>query len=93
MIRSFKGKVALAIADGGRPKGFPPDLVRSAQNKLSLLDAAAALIDLKSPPGNKLHALKADRKGQHAIAINDQWRVCCRWTADGPEDVEICDYH
>jgi proteic killer suppression protein len=93
MIRSLRGKVALAIAEGSRPKGFPTDLIRAARNKLAILDAAAALNDLKSPPGNRLHALKDDRKGQHAIAVNDQWRVCFRWTDQGPEDVEICDYH
>jgi proteic killer suppression protein len=93
MIRSLKGKIAQAIADGRRPKGFPPDLVRSAQNKLAILDAAVNLADLRSPPGNRLHALTDDRRGQHAIAVNDQWRVCFRWTPLGPEDVEICDYH
>ena len=68
MIRTLKGKIALALAEGRRPKGFPPDLVRSAQNKLAVLDAAATLADLRSPPGNRLHALTDDRKGQHAIS-------------------------
>jgi len=60
---------------------------------LILLQAAAELDDLKSPLGNRLEALSGDRKGQHSIRINWQWRVCFRWTADGPEDVEIVDYH
>lgn len=93
MIGSLKGKIAQSIAEGRRPKGFPPDLLRAAQNRLAMLDAAASLDDLRSPPGNRLHALKGDRKGRHAISINDQWRICFRWTASGPEEVEICDYH
>ena len=64
-----------------------------ATRKLTQLDAAATLEFLKSPPGNYLEALKGDRKGQHSIRINDQWRICFRWTAAGPEDVEIADYH
>lgn len=93
MIGSLKGKIAQSIAEGRRPKGFPPELLRAAQNRLAMLDAAASLDDLRSPPGNRLHALKGDRKGRHAISINDQWRICFRWTASGPEEVEICDYH
>ena len=64
-----------------------------ATRKLTQLDAAATLEFLTSPPGNHLEALKGDRKGQHSIRINDQWRICFRWTAAGPEDVEIADYH
>lgn len=66
---------------------------RVATRKLQLLDSAFDLIDLKSPPGNKLHPLERDRAGQHAIRINDQYRVCFRWTPAGPADVEITDYH
>ena len=58
-----------------------------------ILDAAVDLRDSRSPPGNRLEALERDRKGQHSIRINDQWRVCFRWTPQGPEDVEIVDYH
>jgi proteic killer suppression protein len=58
-----------------------------------MLDAATDLGDLRSPPGNRLETLKGYRKGQHSIRIDDQWRVCFRWTKDGPEDVEITDYH
>ena len=64
-----------------------------ALRKLDMLDAAVVLSDLASPPGNKLEALKRDRKGQHSIRINDQWRVCFVWGARGPERVEIADYH
>ena len=93
MIKSLKGKVAEAIAGGRGPKGFPPDLLVRAENKLAMIDAAATLEDLRSPPGNRLEALRGDRKGQHSIRINDQWRVCFKWTDNGPEDVEVCDYH
>ena len=64
-----------------------------ATRKLTLLDAATTLEFLKSPPGNPLEALKGERKGQHSIRINDQWRIGFRWTTAGPEDVEIADYH
>jgi proteic killer suppression protein len=58
-----------------------------------MVDAATRLEDLRSPPGNRLEALKGDRRGQHSIRINQQWRICFRWTPEGPEDVEIVDYH
>jgi proteic killer suppression protein len=58
-----------------------------------MLDVASILTDLASPPGNHLEALGKDRKGQHSIRINQQWRICFRWTAQGPRDVEIVDYH
>ena len=64
-----------------------------AMRKLAMLNRAAVLDDLKIPPQNKLEALKRDRKGQYSIRINDQWRICFRWTANGPEDIEIVDYH
>ncbi|MBN9068647.1 MAG: type II toxin-antitoxin system RelE/ParE family toxin [Rhizobiales bacterium] len=93
MIRSYRDKITTAIAGGKSPKGFPPDLIKAARRKLVMLDNAVVLDDLKSPPGNKLHALEKDRAGQHAIWINDQFRLCFRWTEAGPEDVEITDYH
>ncbi len=58
-----------------------------------MLDAAIKLDELRVPPGNRLEALKGERKGQHSIRVNDQWRVCFRWEADGPHDVKIVDYH
>ena len=63
------------------------------RQKLDMLDAALSLDDLKSPPGNQLEALSGNRKGQHSIRVNQQWRVCFVWTAAGPADVEIVDYH
>jgi len=93
VIRSFKDKTTEAVAKGNAPKGFPSNLVRAAQRKLFMIENAATLDDLRVPTANKLHSLKADRKGQHAIWINDQFRVCFRWTDAGAEDVEIVDYH
>ncbi|MGY5807612.1 type II toxin-antitoxin system RelE/ParE family toxin [Rhizobium sp. LEGMi198b] len=93
MIVSYKGKFAEALASGVVPKGFPADLVRSAQRKLTILNYAVALDDLQSPPGNRLERLQGDRSGQYSIRINDQWRICFLWTEAGPRDVEIVDYH
>jgi proteic killer suppression protein len=94
MIRNFKGKFAELILQGRTvPKGFPANLAKVARRKLVMLDAAAFLEALNSPPGNRLEALKGDLAGKHSIRINDQWRVVFRWTDAGPEDVEIIDYH
>lgn len=93
MIRSYKDAKTEAVAAGESPKGFPSDLVKAARRKLFMLDNAAVLDDMKSPPGNKLHPLERDRAGCHAIWINTQFRLCFRWTEAGPEDVEITDYH
>jgi toxin HigB-1 len=93
MIRSYRDSRTEAIARGARVKGFPPDLVRRAQTKLTLLDYATGLEDLRWPPGNRLEKLSADRRDQHSIRINDQWRICFVWTETGPEQVEIVDYH
>jgi proteic killer suppression protein len=94
MIRSFKGKFAEPILQGRRvPKGFPANLAKAARRKLIMMDAAAFLEALNSPPGNRLEALKGDLTGKHSIRINDQWRVVFTWTDAGPEDVEIVDYH
>lgn len=93
MIRSYKGKLVEAVADGSVKKGFPSDLVRRTQLLLTVLHAAVTLEDLRSPPGNRLEKLAADREGQHSVRINRQWRICFRWTDAGPEDVEIVDYH
>ena len=65
----------------------------AARRKLQQLDAASELRDMASPPGNRLEALSGNRKGQHSIRINDQFRVCFVWTPQGPKDVEIVDYH
>lgn len=93
MIQCFKDKVAEAVFNGKCPKGFPVDLFKGARRKLAMLDAATVLDDLRVPPGNRLEALSGDRQGQHSIRINDQWRICFKWTSAGPADVEIVDYH
>lgn len=93
MIVSTKGKFVEAVIAGKAPKGFPADILRSAERRLRAVDAAVVLDDLRSPPGNRLEALSGDRAGQHSIRINDQWRICFRWTEAGPADVEITDYH
>ena len=93
MIRSFKGKFSQSVADGSVKKGFPADLLRRAGQLLVLLDAAADVKDLSSPPGNRLEKLSGDREGQYSIRINQQWRICFRWTDAGADDVEIVDYH
>lgn len=93
MIRSFRNKRTEAVANGKAPKGFPSDLIRIAQRKLFMIENAAELVDLNTPPGNRLEALKDDRKGQHSIRINDQFRICFRWTGGHAEDLEITDYH
>jgi proteic killer suppression protein len=79
------------VASGKAPKGFPADIVRSSVRKLTMIDVAHDLEDLRSPPGNRLEAL--NRAGQHSIRINDQWRICFVWKDGGAEDVEIVDYH
>jgi proteic killer suppression protein len=68
-------------------------LQRAALRKLAILDAAESLEDLRVPPGNRLEKLAGDRKGQHSIRINDQWRICFRWSEGDAHDVEITDYH
>ena len=78
---------------GSFGKGFPSDLVKRTTAMLTALDAAVVLEDLRFPPGNHLEALKGDRAGQHSVRINRKWRICFRWTPNGPEDVEIIDYH
>ena len=93
MIRSFRNKATEAVFNGESPKGFPADLVKSARRKLRYLNASGNLGDLRAPPGNRLEALEGDRKGQHSIRINDQFRLCFVWTTEGPVEVEIVDYH
>jgi proteic killer suppression protein len=93
MIKSFRDRTTEAVFRGESPKGFPSDLVKVARRRLGYLDAAVDLRDLRLPPGNKLETLKDDRRGQHSIRINDQFRICFRWTPEGPIDVEITDYH
>jgi len=92
MIKSFRSADTEALSKGTRVRRFV-NIEAIARRKLRQLDIAARLSDLKVPPGNRLTALKGDRVGQYSIRINDQWRVCFRWTEAGAEDVEIADYH
>jgi proteic killer suppression protein len=91
-IRSFRCADTAAIYEGRSPRRFR-NIESVAQRKLQMLDDAVELRDLLVPPGNRLEALRGDRAGQHSIRINDQWRVCFKWTDVGPENVEIVDYH
>ena len=94
MIQSFKDDRAQAIFEGRHPgKGFPADVVGTARRKLVMLHQARRLLDLRSPPSNRLEALKGDRKGRHSIRINDQWRLCFVWAGSDAHEVEIADYH
>ncbi len=91
-IRSFNCQDTEALYEGKKPRRFR-NIEAVAERKLQMLDAAVELKDLRSPPGNRLEALKGDRAGQYSIRINDQWRVCFVWTDAGPDRIEIVDYH
>ena len=93
MIRSFGDKETARIWRGQRSRKFPADLQERGLRKLRQIDASLTLEDLRNPPGNQLEALRADRAGQWSIRINDQWRVCFRWSDGEAHDVEIVDYH
>ncbi|MGH9970838.1 MAG: type II toxin-antitoxin system RelE/ParE family toxin [Pyrinomonadaceae bacterium] len=92
MIRSFRCVDTQTLFETGKCKKFSR-IAKIAVRKLAQLDAAQTLGFLGSPPGNRLEVLKGKRKGQYSIRINDQFRVCFRWTNEGPEDLEIVDYH
>ena len=92
MIRSFACRETEALFRRQRSRRFDA-IERPARRKLLMLDAAQVLDDLRSPPGNRLEALRGDRAGACSIRINDQWRICFVWTDAGPEEVEIVDYH
>jgi proteic killer suppression protein len=93
--------VIVAFADAATARFFRDGVAparwrnveRIVARKLDMLNAATSLKDLRSPPGNRLEALKGDRKGQHSIRVNDRWRVCFKWTEVGPDAVEVADYH
>lgn len=93
VIRGFRDKEAERIFRRQRSRKLGPDVQRIAQRKLSMLDAAQSLQDLRVPPGNRLERLSGDRDGQHSIRINDQWRICFVWEEGVVDDVEITDYH
>jgi proteic killer suppression protein len=93
MIRGFKDKEAEKVFDGRISKKLPQDIQRVAERKLIMLHRAATLNDLRVPQSNRLEALKGNRKGQHSIRINVQWRVCFEWREDDVYEVEIVDYH
>ena len=93
VIKTFADKRTRDLYVTGRARRLPADLATSAVRKLEYVDLATRLDDLKVPPGNRLHALDGDRKGQHAIAVNDQWRICFRFLDGDAYDVEFCDYH
>ena len=92
MIKSFRCADTRAVFETGKCKKFAT-IIKVATRKLAQLDTAETLEFLRSPPGNRLEELKGDRKSRYNIRVNDQYRICFRWTAHGPTDVELVDYH
>jgi len=92
VIRSFADSLTERVWQRRRTK-LHPDVQRRAWNRLAMLNQAATLTDLRVPPGNRLELLRGDRAGQHSIRINQQWRICFRWSEAGPEGVQIVDCH
>lgn len=93
VIVTFKDKETEKVWNGHYSKKFSVEMQKTARRKLIHIHSAINPNDLRIPPGNKLHALNRDRKGQHSIRINDQWRICFRWQEGNAYDVEIVDYH
>lgn len=93
MIRTFADRETERVWLGGRSRRLPPTIQATALRKLRSLDVARRLTDLRAPPSNQLEALTGDRRGQHSIRVNQQWRICFRWIDGHSHDVEICDYH
>lgn len=93
MIISFASRETELIWLGQRSRKLPGDIQSIALRKLRMLNQARVLSDLRVPPANRLEALRASRAGQHSIRVNDQWRICFVWSANGATDVEIVDYH
>jgi proteic killer suppression protein len=93
MIKSFRDNETEKIFNRVHFRKLPQYIQYVARRKLVMLDAASELNTLRVPPGNRLEALKGDRKGQYSIRINDQWRVCFKWKTGDAYDVEIADYH
>jgi proteic killer suppression protein len=93
MIRSFRDKDTERVWRREHVRRLGADIQRQARKRLAVLHRAETLNDLAALRGNRLEPLRGDRAGQHSIRVNDQWRICFRWTDQGPEDVEIVDYH
>lgn len=93
VIKSFKDRETMTIANGNVSRKLPREMQRNALKKLRQLDAAAQVQDLRIPPGNRLEALQGDREGWYSIRFNDQWRLCFRFEHGDAHDVEIVDYH
>jgi len=93
MIKTFADEETQQLFITGKSKRLPSERIKRARRRLEYVHYAINLNDLKVPPGNRLHALKGNRKGQHSISINDQWRICFRFIEGDAYDVEITDYH
>ena len=93
MIAGFRDADTELLWETGKSRRIPANLRRTAWKRLAILNAAVELGNLRIPPGNRLEALTGDRKGQHSIRVNDQYRVCFRWSDGNAHDVEIVDYH
>jgi proteic killer suppression protein len=93
MIKTWADREAEKVFSNAVSRRLGARVSKTARRKLKMLNAATILADLRVPPGNRLEALRGDRKGQHSIRINDQYRVCFRWRAGDAFDVEIVDYH
>jgi len=93
MIKTFADRDTQELYVTGTSSRWSPDIRKRAVRKLDYLDLAVRLEDLRAPRGNRLHPLTGDRRGQHSISINDQWRICFRFEDGNAYDVEICDYH
>lgn len=93
MLQSFSDEDSARVWSRERVRKFHPEIQRLALRKLLILDAAESIQDLRIPPGNRLEKLSGKRSGEYSIRINDQWRICFRWTKAGPDDILITDYH
>jgi toxin HigB-1 len=93
VIKSFADAQTRSLYETGMSRRLPPEIVRRAVRKLEYIDLDTSLDDLRVPPGNRLHALEGERKGQHSISINDQWRICFSFADGDAHDVEVTDYH
>ncbi len=93
MIKTFADRHTQELYATGKSRRFPADIVGRARRRLDYIELAMCIDDLKVPSGNSLHPLGGDRAGQHAISINDQWRICFRFVDGDAYDVEIADYH